>query len=336
MYKCKYNFWDEKHFPGFQKALSDLYDRSIENYLYNEKHDPKNKVRDLSSIYKVFPLIEYYYVSLLKLGYVDKKNYNNILNQLKSIECISVLNPGNLRGVTVGTKISINPELKASGDLNGEDMFKLTVFHELGHVINFSWTDEMVKLCDRMFKNVEVQNKLKKYGINSKNDLVNGFILLEDVLVHEAAEDVLYRDKETARPSFLKYKNSNFPNIIFRSNYSLYQIFQELGLNFFRCLKTCDCYQEKTVNSALKKSTLKGFNANFINNIENEMNTDIERYGDFALMLGCLGKIKNATYSEFGLGTSTDINTNSYYYNLFLQAVNSKIIRNTNEKRQVY
>lgn len=336
MYKCKYSFWDEKHFPGFQNALSDLYDRSIYNYLYNEKHDKKDRDRDLSAIYKVFPLIEYYYVSLIKLGYIDKKNYSNILNQLKSIECISVLKPGALRGVTIGNKISINLEIKPYNELNGEDMFKLTVFHELGHIICNSWADDVHMLCDRIFRNNEIRAKLNSYGIKSKNDLVNGFVLLEDVLVQEAGEDVLYRSKEMNRPGFMYYQSSNFPGIKFRSNYTMYQIFQELGLKFFRCLKTCDCFQEKTVSSALKKSCLNGFRRNFINNLEDEMNTDIEKFGDFAVMIGCLGKIKNVSYSDFGLGVETDLRENSYYYDLFLQVVNDKIIRNTNENKNVY
>ena len=108
MYRCRYTFWDEKNFPGFKQALSDLYDRSINNY-YKEKHDPRNQKRDLECLNKIFPLIEYYYVSLIKLGYVDKKNYFNVLNQLKGIECISILKSTSISGVTVGKKISINP-----------------------------------------------------------------------------------------------------------------------------------------------------------------------------------------------------------------------------------
>ena len=124
MYKCRYTFWDEKHFPGFTKALSDLYDRSINNY-YKEKHDSKNRRRDLNAIYDVFPLIEYYYVSLIKLGFVDKKNYFNILNQLKSIESIGLLKPGAVRGLTIGNKIQINPEQQPMDDLTSSEMFDL-------------------------------------------------------------------------------------------------------------------------------------------------------------------------------------------------------------------
>ena len=335
MYKCRYTFWDEKNFPGFTKALSDLYDRSINNY-YKEKHDPKNRRRDLNAIYDVFPLIEYYYVSLIKLGFVDKKNYFNILNQLKSIESVGLLKPGAVRGLTVGNKIQINPEQQPMEGLTSSEMFDLTVFHELGHIINLSWEKDYHNLCDRLFNNMEIRNRLKKFGIKSKNDLVNGFILLEDVIVEEAAEDVLYRSKEEARPSFYIHKSEVFPGVEYRSNYAMYTVFQELGLKFFRAFNSTGCLEEKTVSSALKKSTTRAFNRDFINRIEEEICTDINNMSDFALMLGCLGKIKNANYSDFGLAVKDDKKNNSYYYNLYMSLINGKIKRLVEQKNNVY
>lgn len=335
MYKCRYTFWDEKNFPGFTKALSDLYDRSINNY-YKEKHDPKNRRRDLNAIYDVFPLIEYYYVSLIKLGFVDKKNYFNILNQLKSIESVGLLKPGAVRGLTVGNKIQINPEQQPMEGLTSSEMFDLTVFHELGHIINLSWEKDYHNLCDRLFNNMEIRNRLKKFGIKSKNDLVNGFILLEDVIVEEAAEDVLYRSKEEARPSFYIHRSKVFPGVEYRSNYAMYTVFQELGLKFFRAFNSTGCLEEKTVSSALKKSTTRAFNRDFINRIEEEICTDINNMSDFALMLGCLGKIKNANYSDFGLAVKDDKKNNSYYYNLYMSLINGKIKRLVEQKNNVY
>ena len=336
MYKCRYTFWDDKNFPGFREALSDLYDRSIANYLYDENHPKKDHKRDLDCITKIFPLLEYYYVSLIKLGFVDKKNYFNILNNLKNIDYISILIPGNVRGVVVNNKVFINSSIKPFDDFSGDDMLKLTVFHELGHILNNGWSMDVEHLCSKLFNNKEVQNKLRNYGICSKNDLVNGFILLEDVIVEEAAEEVFYRSKETERPPFMYYKSLNFPGVQYRSNYVYYKMFQELALKFFRCLKTCDCFQEKTVTSALKKCCIKAFGPNFIKNIDSEISSDNDSISDFALLLGCLGKIKNANYSDFGLGIKSDEDENSYYYNLFSQAVNSRIIRTENIRKHIY
>ena len=333
MYKCRYTFWDEENFPGFKNALADLYERSMNNYLIREEHDKKDQRRDLECIYNVFPLIEYYYVSLIKLGYVDKKNYTNILKQLKSIECISVLKPGLLRGVTLGKKISINPEPKPLGDLDSQDMNKLVVFHELGHIICESYLNEASLLCDKLYNNSRIRSELNRYGIKSKNDLINGLVLLEDVLVEEAAEDVLYRDKGKLRPDFYYYKSDKFPGIKYRSNYSLYTIFQELGLKFFRCFNFIDCIGETTVSGVLKKSVIKGFNSNFINNIDDEISIDIDTLSDFALMLGCLGKIKNASYADFGLGVADNTTNNTYYYNLYQSLVNGRIIKAVDEKK---
>lgn len=335
MYKCRYTFWDEKHFPGFTKALSDLYDRSINNY-YKEKHDPKNRRRDLNAIYDVFPLIEYYYVSLIKLGFVDKKNYFNILNQLKSIESIGLLKPGAVRGLTIGNKIQINPEQQPMDDLTSSEMFDLTVFHELGHIINLSWENDYQQLCDRLFNNMEIRKKLKKFGINSKTDLVNGFVLLEDVIVEEVAEEVLYRSKDEARPGFYTHTHNDFPGVEYRSNYAMYTIFQELGMNFFRAFKFTDCLGEKTISGVLKKGSTKAFYRDFISKVEEEICTDINNMSDFALMLGCLGKIKNASYAGFGLAVKDDKKNNSYYYHLYMSLINAKIKKLVEQKKNTY
>lgn len=335
MYKCRYTFWDEKNFPGFTKALSDLYDRSILNY-YNEKHDFKKQNRDLECIYNVFPLIEYYYVSLIKLGFVDKNNYFNILNQLKSIESIGILNSEKVRGLTVGNKIQINPEQQPMKDLTSEEMFNLIVFHELGHIINISWEKEYHQLSEKLFNNIEVRNRLKKFGINSKNDLINGFILLEDVIVEEAAEDVLYRSKNEVRPSFYMYNSESFPGIEFRSNYVIYTIFQEVGLKFFRSFDSTNCFLEKTVSGALKKTATRAFNKDFISKIEEEICIDKNNMSDFALILGCLGKIKNANYAGFGLAVKDDKKNNTYYYNLYMSLINGKIKKLVEQKNNIY
>lgn len=335
MYKCRYTFWDEKNFPGFTKALSDLYDRSIEKY-FSENHDSKDHRRDLEAIYNIFPLIEYYYVSLIKLGYVDKKNYFNILNQLKDIESVGVLKPGPVRGLTVGKSIQVNPVQEPFNELSGDDLFKLTVFHELGHIINLSWEKEYHELSERLFNNREIRERLNKFGINSKNDLINGFILLEDVIVEEAAEDVLYRSKEEPRPPFMKYRSNIFPGVEYRSNYCMYTNFQELGLKFFRSFNFIDCFREKTVSSALKKSSTKAFNREFMTRMTDEICTDINKMSDFALILGCLGKVKNANYSDFGLAVKDDKRNNTYYYNLYLSLINDKIIRLVDEKKNNY
>lgn len=335
MYKCRYTFWDEKNFPGFTKALSDLYDRSINNY-YKEKHDPKNRRRDLNAIYDIFPLIEYYYVSLIKLGFVDKKNYFNILNQLKSIESVGILKSETVRGLTVGNKIQISPTQQPMEDLTSSEMFDLTVFHELGHIINLSWEKDYHKLSERLFNNMEIRNRLSKFGIKSKNDLINGFILLEDVIVEEAAEDVLYRSKDEVRPSFYTHRNTDFPGIEYRSNYTMYTVFQELGLKFFRAFNSIDCVQEKTISASLKKSTTKAFNKDFISKLEEEICTDIDNMSDFALMLGCLGKIKNANYAGFGLAVSDSKKNNTYYYNLYMSLINGKIKRLVEQKNNTY
>ena len=102
-------------------------------------------------------------------------------------------------------------------------MFRLTIFHELGHIICESFNKDAANLCERLYNNSKIKNRLNEFGITNKNILLNGFVLLEDVLVNEVAEDVLYRSKESLRPGFCYYKNDSFPGVKYRSNYNLYK-----------------------------------------------------------------------------------------------------------------
>lgn len=312
MYRCKYNFWnDNKAFVGFQDALSNTYDRSYIECINDSKS--KNYVSVLAEI---MPLIEDYYASIIKMGYVDKRNFNDVLKRLKSIDKIIMFNNNlGLRGVTINNTVSINPIKKSLNDVNREDMFKLTVFHELGHIICNSWTEDENNLCDKLFNDPIINNHLKKYGINSKSDLCGGLILLEDVLVEEAAEDALYRNEK--RPSFTFRECDALPGVQYKSNYSLYGVFHELAMKYLRCFEFLDVKDETTISAVVKKGTINGFSSDFIKRQENEIMVDYNKCKDFALMLGCLGKIKNAYYSDFGMGTMSDTRSNLMYYNMF-------------------
>ena len=57
---------------------------------------------------------------------------------------------------------------------------------------------------------------------------------------------------------------------------------------------------------------------------------------DFALMLGCLGKVKNANYAGFGMAVKDDNKNNTYYYNLYLSLINDKIKRLVDQKNNIY
>ena len=56
---------------------------------------------------------------------------------------------------------------------------------------------------------------------------------------------------------------------------------------------------------------------------------------DFALMLGCLGKVKNACYSNFGLGVEEDKNINNYYYHLYLALAKTRMLGIDQKKNNI-
>ena len=80
-------------------------DNITETKPIKEEKEIDIKVSKQGNIYKI-EISDY--ISII--DFVDKKNYFNILNQLKSIESVGLLKPGAVRGLTIGNKIQINPE----------------------------------------------------------------------------------------------------------------------------------------------------------------------------------------------------------------------------------
>ena len=95
MYSTRYSFWNEREFPGFTSSLNNLYNSSKKYFLektVNEfKYSKEEKEYELEMIDKYIKDLEYYYVSMLKLGVITKQNYDNVLTQLKSILYIKMM-----------------------------------------------------------------------------------------------------------------------------------------------------------------------------------------------------------------------------------------------------
>ena len=94
-----------------------------------------------------------------------------------------------------------------------------------------------------------------------------------------------------------------YPTGTMRTNFVEYREFQELAYRFASCLSFLGCSPEEDMNSVLDKLSKAMFSKDFCTKLFQEFASDDDKAVDLSLMLICMGKIKEAKYSSFGLGT---------------------------------
>lgn len=307
MYKPRYTFWYDKNFPGFTKALSKLYDRSIRNAKATCS-SKEEYVRSKFVIDRFMDLIEFYYVSILKLGYVTKSNYSNILERMKSINTVISMDSEKLNGLTSNNDIYINPNPDLLYDYNIDEMFRMNSYHELGHIISMAWDDDLIKFSDFLYTYGGVSNRLKTIGLDKRKNIIDGLLLLNEVSAQDAAEEVLSRDINKPRKPYLfdRTHTQLFPGLKYNSNLCLYAIFQEIAYDFMKCFKFSGMSDDLSFEENSKRFNKCLFDRNFINNMFQELYMEPEKIEDYAVMLAGLGSVKNAVYSLFDMGTGED------------------------------
>lgn len=319
MYKFLYDSWDNERFPGYQKSISDLYDRSLSFYHANPYPDA-DKEKDIQKINEMFGHFEYYFAGLLKLGFVDRKNFDNVLNQLKGVRLIKLLDPKlrpRLNGLTYNRIVTLNPEPGNYAGLNQSDSFKLTLFHELGHIITDSNKNDLDLLKKCISKVFGFDNEKEECDYFSK-----GLELLDEVCVENVGEAILFDRKKIERPEEQEFMNPIlYPNGIMHSNFVEYREFQELAYRFAYCLSFLDCKAGEDMNSVLHKLSKAMFSKDFCSNLYNEFVKDPDKGEELCFMLMCMGRIKDAKYSSFGLGnTSRQKLDQSENFKMFFEA----------------
>lgn len=310
MYKCRYSFWDEQRFPGFERSLKNLYARSLKYYYDNldsYKRDSMEMKRDISFFDKFCKALEYHYVSIMKMGIVTKTNFENVLKSFNNIEVIELFpnNKKDLYAVTVGNKIFVNPYVKPIRGYNLEESIQMILSHELGHIIANSWEKDISVFSKDILARSDVSKHFSTYIGNFSKVLLDGIILLEDAVVQDCAENVVYRLKGVSRPAVTGAIKKSFPkDRVFMTNFSLYKEFQEIAVKYARCLDFVNCHPTDDYDTILKKLSKKVFSIDFIQKMYAEIIMNPEKINDFVLMLICMGKVKDDSYSNFDLGTN--------------------------------
>jgi len=342
VYQSRYSFWDERKFPGFQQAMQNLYTRSVQYYLGNNlkvKVNPAKQQADLKKIGDFCSALEYYYVSLIKLGIVTKQNYNNVLQMLSNIDVVKIFtkNDEDIYAITRGNKISLNVKEVVIGSFSKDVSFQMIVSHELGHIIDNSWLDDAMAVSKNLFHDQKCRKALEQYNLADVNLIFNGFILIDEAVSQECAEQVTYRMIHEKRPPYVRMKKHNvLEETPFRTNFNLYEEFQEIVVRFARCLSFVGCLPTDDFNEVLGKLAKKAFRREFIFQIWNEIQNDSDKKCDFVLMLACMGKIKDGSYANLGMGDKNSYRNITGYLKAFRYlASQNKCLENGQNKQKV-
>lgn len=342
MYQSRYSFWDEKKFPGFQEAMQNLYNRSVQYYYKNNMNgnvDLATKKADLKKIGDFCSALEYYYVSLIKLGIVTKQNYGNVLYMLSHIDTVRLFfeKKQEIYAITNGGNVSVNTKGIHVRNFSTDVSFQMIVSHELGHIINNSWLEDARAVSKYLFYDRECHEMLKRYGFDDLKNIFFGFILIDEGVSQECAERVTYREIHEKRPPYVWMKK---PKVLsesaFLTNFNLYEEFQEIVVKFAKCLHFVGCSQTDDFNEVLEKLAKKSFRRDFIFQIWKEIKDDSEKKCDFALMLACMGKIKDGSYANFGMGDKkSNQNITSFLNSFNYLADHNKCLTDVQNKQKI-
>ena len=301
MYSSLYD-WSNEGYKGFSKFLQKLYKNSY------EKDNGKSINRFLNNI-------ENYFYELIRMGFINTNNFNSILKRLKTIKKVEEL-PKELcscYALVRGSNVSINPYIKGNYGLSTESFQFMIDAHEIGHIIIHGWEDKAKEFCFSLRNISKLEEELNNIGLENKH-IFYGFQLLDEVATQEMAERVTYQNICRKRPKYSKrYDKRIFNFKEYVTNYCIYGEFQSFAEKFARELKFLNCSDDDSLDVLLKLAK-EIFNPDFINKIEYEMYNNPDKIYKLIMMLGIMGRVKEATYQliEDKDKNKDKINVNDY------------------------
>lgn len=328
MHDFYYCFWDEKRFPGFRRALLELEKRSIIKF-NSVRHTALERKQYSTMLNKSLDNIEKYFCALIKQKYIKKSNYLYCLNQIKSINSIDFMDEKDREvydAYTLGNDIYINPEYKDMIDLGHDTTFFRIFSHELTHHMLSPWKEDRNDFARVMYN--KYKNELEEYNLDNLKYIVMGFELLGEVIAEDVGETIAYKYEGKERPSFRLMKNEKMygKTQTFVSNFYVYQELQEVANKFACCL---DFIKDSgDISTNLRKLSEKALFKDFISKIEEIENEDL------IIMLACMGKIKEASYTASGLTDLKDCDVRRYLNTFnYLARINHKYSDGVKVKR---
>lgn len=222
-------------------------------------------------------------------GFITYPNLRTCLENLKKVSFIDVLpeNQRNIYGITTNDSVQVNPNLDTGRR-------RLYQFHELAH--------KLIGTQQNLRTVIKYNRSRIERGMNALNGqaLLNGWILLEEAIVQNIAEECYYASINKPRP---QQTHKREPQVLgekmFKTNFDFYGIYQPLATRFARTLRGVGTSKNDSDDLILNEFSKKACNGNFVKAVENEYASDV---GQDRLMelIEKLGKIFNEKSATFG------------------------------------
>lgn len=327
MYQQKYNYKGVA-FVGFDAFLQSLWKNSLITYHNEVAHEATyfERVRAQQKIKEFINYLEDYVHGLIALSYVNENNICEVIAELKKLESISVLSKdkNNLCGETVGRKIFINSSIQPSKTLSSSERTRLYVGHEIGHLLHMMWEKDQDAYMNMLTNRTTLTKVYNQLPLENRVLIKEGFSMLDEAIVQNIAEDVAYLFARKERPPRTECSDRRiFDGMSYTSNFDFYQELQEPTVKFGRTLRSMDEFASD--NEVLKELGRRSFEPGFVRSIVND---SIISEKNFLIMLLCMGRIKDASYSKFNYGYADDsLDLSSKYYDHFMMLCNKTIKR---------
>lgn len=223
-------------------------------------------------------------------GFITYTNLRRCLENLKKVSYIDVL-PDYMRGLygtTASDSVQINPNLDTGRR-------RLYQFHELAHkLIGTQQNSVMV---------IKYNTNRRERGMNTLNGqaLLEGWVLLEEAIVQNIAEECYYASINRQRPAQI-YKRE--PQVLgdkmFKTNFDFYGIYQPLATKFARTLRGIGTSKNDSDDFILNEFSKKACNGDFIKAVTDEYTADVglDRLMELIEKLGKIFNEKSATFGN--------------------------------------
>lgn len=292
MYKLKYDF------RQYNNVIATYIDVLINNSMAIFQQQIRNgQVKNIEHDSNALAgciqnLEEYLYYNFKK----SPETFNHIINAtMNNVRTISVL-PKDNRGIFGETQpqnkiIYINPDLRDSKYLTGEERTRLYMAHELGHIVNNEWMKKVVEYANQQIR----QGRLTQ---DHAQLIYDGFSMLDEATTQNRAENFVYEFSGKRRPSLAYYRNDRmFNSEPYRSNFDYYGELEEPAIMFARTLRGIG--KENEDIKALDMLSKRALSPNFFNRILNEYTRD-RQMPAFIQEVQYMGLLKRASYANFG------------------------------------
>jgi hypothetical protein len=290
----------------------------IEDYLLRLMYCSFARNKDIrNDLQELIHDVEDFFYQSISQNYINKSNIDNVLSILKDknsgLRAIEPLPEKGLYGKSVGDIIQINLNMTKhpnSPQLTPRELTKLYMFHEIGHKVlkvasNYVAIENYLDTLEEILKSKGVNNPDTYY----KYTVYHGFLMIEECLVQELAEQLTYRSSNKKRMPYnqrieiASIQGEEYEVCEVPTNLDFYGIFQMPTIEFGKTLR--GCYNSSSTNERiLSRMIMKALNSDFPEEVFREYyEGNGTLYQDLFSTLRAMGMIKIQKYATFGQDT---------------------------------